>query len=61
MFFTKVGSDAMIKQAVDLHGDSFARDVTINELKDVNPTSNFNYFLVKLTSPEDLRRHAIQA
>lgn len=35
MFFTTAESEARIGDAVDEYGDSFARDITIEELKEV--------------------------
>ena len=42
MFFTTTESECRIKGAIDQYGDSFARDVTVNELKEVRIcTDNF--------------------
>lgn len=35
MFFTTVESEPRIKSSVDEHDDSFARDTTVDELKEV--------------------------
>ena len=35
MFFTTAESESRIEDAVDEYGDSFARDITVEELKEV--------------------------
>ena len=35
MFFTATESESRIEGAVDKFGDSFARDITVDELKEV--------------------------
>ena len=35
MFFTTTESESRIKGAIDEYGDSFSRDVTVDELKEV--------------------------
>ena len=35
MFFATAESESRIEGAIDQYGDSFARDVTVNELKEV--------------------------
>ena len=39
MFFTTMESESRIEGAIDEYGDSFARDVTVNELKEVRRCS----------------------
>ena len=40
MFFTTSASESQIEGAVDEYGDSFARDVTVEELNEVLGLSN---------------------
>lgn len=35
MFFTTAESESQIEGAIDEYGDSFARDITVGELKEV--------------------------
>ena len=39
MFFTTAESESRTEGAVDEHGDSFARDITVEELKEVRELS----------------------
>ena len=39
MFFTIAKPESRIEAAVDEYGDSFARDVTVDELKEVHNSS----------------------
>ena len=39
MFFTTAESESRIEGAVDEYGDSFARDITVEELKEVRGLS----------------------
>lgn len=39
MFFTTAESESCVEDAVDEHGDSFARDITVVELKEVRQFS----------------------
>ena len=49
MFFTTKESESRIEGAIDQYGDSFARDVTVNELKEVRTCSeNFATLDAKL-------------
>ena len=60
MFFTTTESESRIKGAIDQYGDSFARDVTVNELQEVR---RFSYNFATLDanlSPPDLQFHACQ-
>lgn len=41
MFFTTEESRARIAESIDHFGDSFARDVTTEELKEVEPLNAF--------------------
>ena len=38
MFFTKGESKAMIQGSIDDYGDSYARDISLDELREVRPT-----------------------
>ena len=40
MFFATAESESRIEGAIDQYGDSFARDVTVNELKEVRRCSD---------------------
>ena len=46
MFFTSAESESRIEGAVDEYGDSFARDITVDELKEVRAFST-SFRLVK--------------
>lgn len=39
MFFSTTEAESQVNGAVDEYGDSFARDVTVNELKEVRKSS----------------------
>ena len=45
MFFTTSESESRIEGAVDEYGDSFARDITVEELKEVRGLSALLKFL----------------
>ena len=47
MFFTTAESEPRIEDAVDEYGDSFARDVSVDELKEV---PGFSAYLKNLES-----------
>ena len=60
MFFTTTESESRIEGAIDQYGDSFARDVTVNELKDVRICSDNFATLYANLRPPDLQFHAYQ-